>query len=338
MITVTLYSRADCHLCEQTQQELAALQSEIPHKLVVIDVDSHPDLQRAYGFDVPVVEVGPYKLRAPINPQELRITLMAAQDRKEQLESLGDPEYQRLVMQGQTWTKADGFAYWLSKHYLAVFNIIVLVYLGLPVLAPVLMKARLDTPARLIYRVYGTMCHQWSFRSFFLFGEQAVYPRAAAGVKGLLTFSQATGLGEGSTANDLIAAREFVGNDTVGYKMALCERDIAIWAGILLFGVVYALSGRRLPPLPWYLWIIIGMVPIGLDGFSQLLSQPPLSLYAFRESTPFLRVLTGALFGVTTAWFGYPMTEQAMADTRRIMASKLLRIKAGTPTQTPATG
>jgi uncharacterized membrane protein len=338
MITVTLYSRADCHLCDETQQELLALQSDIPHKLVVIDVDSHPDIKRAYGYEVPVVEVGPYKLRAPINPQELRITLMAAQDRKDQLESLGDPEYQRLVKAGQTWTKADGFAYWLSNHYLAVFNIIVLVYLGLPVLAPALMKARLETPARLIYRVYGTMCHQWSFRSFFLFGEQVVYPRAAAGVKGLLTFSQATGLGEGSTANELIAAREFVGNDTVGYKMALCERDISIWAGILLFGLVYALVGRRLPPLPWYLWIIIGIAPIGLDGFSQLLSQPPLGFYAFRESTPFLRTLTGALFGVTTAWFGYPMTEQAMADTRRIMASKLLRIKAGKPSETPATG
>jgi hypothetical protein len=96
---------------------------------------------------------------------------MAAQDRKEQLESLGDPQYQRLVKQGQTWTKADGFAYWLSNHYLALFNIIVLVYLGLPILAPVLMNAGVETPARLIYRVYGTMCHQWSFRSFFLFGN-----------------------------------------------------------------------------------------------------------------------------------------------------------------------
>lgn len=336
MITVMLYSRTDCHLCEQTHQDLVALQSEIPHKLVVIDVDSHPDLRRAYGFEVPVVEVGPYKLRSPINQQELRITLMAAQDRKEQLESLGDPQYQRLVKQGQTWTKADGFAYWLSNHYLALFNLIVLVYLALPILAPVMMKARMETPARLIYRVYGTMCHQWSFRSFFLFGEQAVYPRATAGVEGLLTYSQATGLGEGSTAKELITARQFIGNESVGYKLALCERDMAIWVGILLFGLVYSLSGRRLPPLPWYVWLMIGIVPVGIDGFSQLLSQPPISLYPVRESTPFLRVLTGGLFGITTAWFGYPMTEQAMADTRRIMAGKLLRIKAGATSQTPA--
>jgi len=338
MITVTLYSRADCHLCEQVHQDLLALQSEIPHKLVVIDVDSNPDFQRAYGLDVPVVEVGPYKLRAPFEKQELRITLMAAHDRKEQLDSIGGPEYQRLVQQGQSWTKADGFAYWLSNHYLAIFNLFVLVYLGLPILAPALMKVGWQTPAALIYRVYGTMCHQWAFRTFFLFGEQPDYPRAAAGVKGVLTFSQATGLGEGSTANELIAAREFIGNEKVGYKMALCERDIAIWGGILLFGLIYAISGRRLPALPWYLWLLIGILPIGIDGLTQLLSQPPLSFYPFRESTPFLRSLTGGLFGVTTAWFGYPMTELTMAETRRIMAAKLLRLKGSVLTHKPATG
>jgi len=327
MITVTLYSREDCHLCEEAQQQLAALQADIPHELVVIDVDSNPDLRRAYGVEVPVIEVGPYKLRAPIDAQDIRITLMAAQDRSAHLESLGDPNYLRHVQMYQVWTKADGFAYWLSNHYLAMFNLFVLIYLGLPVLAPVLVKAGFETPATMIYRVYGVMCHQWSFRSFFLYGEQVVYPRAAAGIDGLMSYSQATGFGESNTASDLIAARKFIGNEKVGYKIALCERDSAIWGGLLLFGLVYALVGRRLPALPWYLWFLIGIIPIGIDGFSQLLSQPPFNFYPYRESTPFLRVLTGGLFGFSTAWFGYPMTESAMAETRRIMASKILRIR-----------
>jgi len=328
MITVTLYSREDCHLCEQVQEQLVALQADIPHEMVVIDVDSNPDLRRAYGFEVPVVEVGPYTMRAPIEPQDLRITLMAAQDRRQHLESLEDPNYQRLVQNNQVWTKSDSFAYWLSNHYLAIFNIFVLIYLGLPFLAPVMVKAGFEMPARLIYRVYGTMCHQWSFRSFFLYGEQSVYPRAAAGVEGLLSYSQATGFGEGNTANDLIKAREFIGDEKVGYKIALCERDLSIWGGILLFGLLYAFSERRFPALPWFLWLLIGILPIGLDGLSQLLSQPPFNFYSYRESTPFIRVLTGGLFGFSTAWFGYPMTEMAMAETRRIMASKFLRIQS----------
>ena len=43
--------------------------------------------------------------------------------------------------------------------------------------------------------------------------------------------------------------------------MALCERDIAIYASIFLFGILYAVTGRRLKPLHWVAWILIGMVP-----------------------------------------------------------------------------
>ena len=73
------------------------------------------------------------------------------------------------------------------------------------------------------------------------------------------------------------------------------------------------------------------MLPIAMDGLSQLLSQPPLNgfippeLLSYRESTPFLRSLTGFLFGFTTAWFGYPLVEETMADTRRYIQEKKLR-------------
>jgi uncharacterized membrane protein len=132
---------------------------------------------------------------------------------------------------------------------------------------------------------------------------------------------------EASTVDALYAARAFEGNPQIGYKVALCERDIAIYGSILLFGLLFGATGKRLPPLPWYFWILIGIVPIGLDGFSQLLSQPPLSLFPYRESTPFLRVLTGFLFGFSTAWFGYPLVEQTMAETRQIMSDKWLRLQ-----------
>jgi uncharacterized membrane protein len=113
--------------------------------------------------------------------------------------------------------------------------------------------------------------------------------------------------------------------------MALCERDMAIYGAILLFGILYAVSGRRIKPLHWMLWILIGMVPIGLDGFSQLFSQIEWtwlqSLLPYRESTPFLRVLTGGLFGFTTAWFAYPHMEESMAETRQFFIKKFESIK-----------
>ena len=329
MISVTLYSREDCHLCDQARQYLEELSAEIPHNLTEIDVDGNADLRRAYGFEVPVVEIGPYKIRAPMSQQELRITLLAARDRNEQLAELDGQRYANMIERRQTWTTADKFAYWLGRHYLGLFNVIVLLYVGLPVLAPVLMRGGMEAPARLIYKIYGGVCHQLAFRSFFIFGEQSVYPKETAGLRDVLSFNQATGLSEESSAEAQLAARNFLGNQAVGYKMALCQRDFSIYASILLFGLPYAVSGRRIPTIPWYVWILVGLVPIGLDGTSQLLSQPPFSFYTFRESTPLLRVVTGGLFGFTTAWFGYPMVEQTMAETRQIMAAKLLRLRRG---------
>jgi uncharacterized membrane protein len=111
------------------------------------------------------------------------------------------------------------------------------------------MVAGAKSPANLIYRSYGFVCHQLAFRSWFLFGEQVAYPRVAASVAGIESFGSATGLSEGNSSVDMLAARNFIGNDEVGYKVAFCERDVAIYAAILLFGLIYAFSGRRLPAL-----------------------------------------------------------------------------------------
>ncbi len=39
-----------------------------------------------------------------------------------------------------------------------------------------------------------------------------------------------------------------MGNEVVGYKMAFCERDMAIYGGMLLFGVIYSLTGAASNP------------------------------------------------------------------------------------------
>jgi uncharacterized membrane protein len=315
MITVMLYSRQNCHLCEVAKEELDSLQDELPHKLVVVDIDQDPKLQETFGELVPVVTVGPYQLQAPFERKELAVTLGAAQ-----LGASQDLEVAQSYSQaGSKWTKADRFSYWIAKHYMAFLNTLVLLYFTLPLLAPILMQAGVIRPARAIYSLYGTTCHQLAFRSWFLFGDQNVYPRAAAGIPTLMTYEQLTG----NHPEDLDSARAFIGDETSGYKVALCQRDLAIYGSIVLFGLIFVATGRIIRGLPWYIWILLALVPIGLDGVGQLVSQPPFNLIPYRESTPFLRTFTGFLFGFTTAWFAYPMVEETMADTRRIMEAKL---------------
>ena len=324
MIEVVLFSRAKCHPCDETVEYLDSLQGELPHKLQIVDIDKDLELKKRYGSVVPVVEIGSKRFLSPIKKQDLREALLIERQTGSSIENNSSTR-NRPAKRRETWSKADDFTLWFSKHYLAVFNILVLIYLGLPFLAPVLSRAGAERPARLIYGVYGMVCHQLSYRSVFLFGEQIIYPRAAAGIEGTLTFSQATGLGEGNSAREIFSARAYHGDDHAGYKVALCQRDLAIYGAILLFGIIFGLSGKKLKPLPWYVWFFVGIVPIGLDGISQIISQPPFNLIEYRESTLFLRVLTGALFGFTTAWFGYPLVEETMVDTRKMMADKYRR-------------
>lgn len=321
MISVTVFLKPGCEACDQALMDLEAIQEQVPHRLYTIDVEKDPVLKATYEHqDVPVVQIGPYKLQPPFTRQDLQAALGAARDRGERLEQTGGEAYLQRVQRGQTITNADRFSYWLSEHYMLLFIAILLIYAGLPFLAPVLMKTGATAPAKVIYTIYSPMCHQFTFRSFFLFGEQPYYPKADAHVPGALTFEQATGF----ASNDYTDARSFTGNPALGYKMAFCERDVAIYVGILAFGLLFSLSGKRIRPIPWYWWIFLGIIPIGLDGGIQLTSTLtflPAWLPVY-ESTPFLRVLTGGLFGVTTAWYLFPFIEESMRETRAILARK----------------
>ena len=333
MLNVTLYTRKDCHLCEQARADLESIQEKYPHRLIEIDIDTDPVLQKKYLAEIPVVEVGPYALKAPFDKQKLMLTLGAADDRRGQLDRLGREDHLERVRRGQTISGSDRLMDWISRHYLAVLNFFMLLYFGLPILAPVFMKAGATLPANVLYTVYKPLCHQFGFRSFFLFGEQPYYPLAEAGMPGVKTFEEVTGFQDldNPAAFSRFQARQFTGNEAVGYKMALCERDIAIYGSIFLFGILYAATGRRLKPLHWTLWLLIGLGPIGLDGFSQLFSQMNWqwlsSILPYRESTPLLRVLTGGIFGFTTAWFAFPYMEESMAETRQFFIKKFASIR-----------
>jgi uncharacterized membrane protein len=326
MITVTLYSRKNCPLCDEAREQLASLQSEISHRLVEVFIDDNPDLFREYGDRVPVVEAGPYRKFAPFTRQELIVTLGAARDRQNSLERIGSAHYKDQVRRGQVIDSGDKLTWWISRNYLWVLNLILFLYVGLPFMAPVFMKAGIPQPAKAIYLLYSPFCHELGFRSWFLFGEQPYYPREAAGIKGVTTFEEATKIGGG----DLLAARNFVGNETLGYKVALCQRDVALYLGILIFSLIFAFTGRNFKPLPFWAWVVFGILPIALDGFSQLFSQVGIPgfeiLLPYRESTPFLRTLTGFLFGFMTGWFGIPYVELSMRESRAQLVKKFATV------------
>lgn len=222
---------------------------------------------------------------------------------------------------------------WLSRHYLAVINALVFLYISGAILAPILMKMGLPQIAALFYKFYSPFCHQLAFRSFFLFGQQGVYPHQLAGLS-VISFGQAAGLDE----SNLLQARAFLGNQTLGYKFALCERDITIYSTIFIFGIVFACFRKNIKPINWKWWVLLGVLPIALDGGSQLISQSGLQLFSWlpvRESTPFLRMLTGGLFGLMTAWYAYTLLEQTLHVDQEIFRKPEVDSSASDPELDP---
>lgn len=214
---------------------------------------------------------------------------------------------------------ADRFIYWIGRHWLAVANLLAILYVGVPFLAPVLMHAGLERPARAIHAFYSPLCHQLPFRSWYLFGEQGTYTRDEV----------ATLVG-----GEALIPHAAIGDPVMGYKVALCQRDTAIYGTIALAGLAYAGLRRRLKPLPLWAYALFGVLPIALDGGLQYVSY--IALYFFPqlgfpalESTPVRRVITGFLFGLATVWMAYPYVEAAFDDILRVLEQRLGKGREG---------
>ena len=206
---------------------------------------------------------------------------------------------------------ADRIVFWLTKHWLAIFNTLAFLYVGLPILAPILMHLGIEGPAKIIYTVYRPLCNQLPHRSWFLFGPQIAYMAPE--------FMERLGI---DVVHDL-SAQAFLGNEELGYKIALCERCTAIYGAIFLFGLLYVVGRRRVRSLPWWGYLA-GLVPMALDGTYQLFSYivtylfPTFPLGAY-ESSPLKRTITGGLFGLVTVWLAYPLIQETMDEFRETL-------------------
>jgi len=310
----------------QFTELLEELSSELEFNYQIIDISDSDELTKKYEDSTPFVKIGPYTLSGEVYEPNLRMTILAAQDRDRQLTNVGDNRYEQRIEAGKIITKLDKVSLWLSKSYIWLMIFFLSLYVGLPFLAPYLLKIGAQLPANIIYTIYKPLCHQLAFRSWFIMGEQAFYPRSAAGIEDVLTYEEISN----QTVINIREAQKFKGNEFTGFKVALCQRDIAIYASMLIFGLFFVLTGRKIKSIKWYVWVAIALVPIGLDGVSQLpgLANSLPDWLPVRESNPLLRTITGSLFGFFTAWYLFPLIEESMLETRTIITEKINYVKS----------
>jgi uncharacterized membrane protein len=237
------------------------------------------------------------------------------------LASVGD-----VVRPNRRWTRElNSGALFSGRHWLALVNLAWGLIFGLPWLAPILMRVGATRAARVIYFAYSFLCHQFADRSFFLFG-----PRLSYVASELLPLAPA--------GDPRLAIRAFQGTPPLGYKVAWSDRMVAIYGGILVGGLLFALARHRLQGPRWWGPVLL-LLPMAIDGATHVLSDLAgfnagfrytnvrlAALTGHRLGTAFyvgnalgsfnswVRLISGTLAGLAVVWAAYPAIETSLAD------------------------
>jgi len=77
-IKVEIYSKSDCHLCDEAKSVLSKVQQEIPFDFFEVDITSNRELFTEYKEQIPVVFIcGKKAFKFRVNEKELRKRLLA---------------------------------------------------------------------------------------------------------------------------------------------------------------------------------------------------------------------------------------------------------------------
>lgn len=97
-----------------------------------------------------------------------------------------------------------------------------------------------------------------------------------------------------------------------GHQLGMCARNFSIYAAMFIGSLIFVLSKKRLPGIPWWIWVLM-ILPLALDGTTQM--------FGWRESTWELRVLTGTLFGLGNVWFALPLIQKTILESLPVQPS-----------------
>ena len=141
---------------------------------------------------------------------------------------------------------------------------------------------------------------------------------------------------------DPFILRQFIGNETMGWKIAWSDRMISFYSSVWFFAILWYPVRRRVQPMPW--WILLFFLsPMILDGITHAISDFAGIGQGFRDTNVWLAVLTnnsfaasfytgdalgsfnslirfasGILAGVGIVWLAFPYIFQSQAYNQQL--------------------
>ena len=211
----------------------------------------------------------------------------------------------------------------LAASWFTIFVLFYGLWVGLPFLAPVFMHLNWSGAGKAIYFIYSVFCHQLPERSFFLFGQKSMYS-----IKEINSVWK-------NTLNPMIL-RQFIGGESMGWKVAWSDRMVSFYTSIWLFAVAWFPLRKKTKSLS-FLGFALFLLPIALDGGTHLISDfagidqgfrdtnqwlailtnnsLPATFYvgdAIGSFNSFMRLITGLLAGLGISWLVFPYLEESL--------------------------
>jgi uncharacterized membrane protein len=100
----------------------------------------------------------------------------------------------------------------------------------------------------------------------------------------------------------------------LGQQICYCDRCLGIYTTLFFATVVFSLLRRYVKPLPWQMYPVF-VIPMAVDGLTQMLG--------LRHSGFELRVITGSLFAIGSAWLVFPYLERGFQDVVTVLSQRL---------------
>jgi uncharacterized membrane protein len=235
---------------------------------------------------------------------------------------------------------ANRAVYRFSRTWMLIFSSILVIYVILPILAPIFMQLGWSNLGIAIYQTYSYLCHQLPQRSYFLFGQKASYS-----------------LGEiqavWQNTIDPLILKQFIGSSQFGWKMAWSDRMVSMYTSIPLIAWGWWPIRKKVKPLGLIGFLIL-LLPMVIDGVSHMVSDQAGIGQGFRNSNIWLasltgnafspnfyigdalgsfnswmRLVSGLLFGLGVVWFGFPRFNDFINEKAELIEKKFKR--AGIP-------
>jgi len=186
---------------------------------------------------------------------------------------------------------------------------------------PIAALLGLDDVASGIYNAGKPFCHQWIYRSYCIFNAtngwivEDCIPADYNGTAIVHTkYTLASHAWDGVFAYSIAQVgrnrAEVVERDGMtGYKFVVCSRDSAMYFGMVFAGFAFLYLRRRIKETPSLLFLILGMIPMGIDGTGQL--------FGLWESTNMMRAITGFIAGAVIGFYLLSLLTEIMVKVDR---------------------